>query len=1296
MGLSVRSFAKMTAWSFTALVVSAIAGGLGVLAVVYGLVYFGDDSSLKKATILARINEETNIYMLDEKTPIGSIFSDAHRRYVPIEEVPGHMLNALIAAEDKNFYHHHGIDPAAIVSAAFGVFKGGRMRGASTLTQQTARNILGWWDVTLSRKVKEAIAALQLERLYSKRQILEFYLNQFHVSGNGRGIGIAAKYYFNKDVKDLDLIEAAFIAGSVKGPSQYDPFIKYTRERRERAIKRAFNRKNYVLRRMYEQGWISEADFKKAWDEPVKFNRGSFRTDEVALVDLISQQLHRKEILEALGMDDARELNAAGLKIFSTIDGELQQAGQLAVRRNLSRLESILKGFKQERAEYFRKLRGLTINDFYFGEVAAVAGTPKEPELKISFGLPSCTIPYESLKRYASQVALPYYQRPETVAADIIKKIKVGDVLYVEVREYNLETHEGVCEMMKRPRVNGGLIALDKGEIRAVVSGFDTHGFNRSMQAKRQPGSVFKPVVYFAALQLGWSILDRLDNERQIFPFQSRFYYPRPDHDSPYKEVSMLWAGIMSENTASVSLTSKIVDKLNFDQFKQLMGVMDLLPHGGESPRDFHFRVARAMGVQLDNEGVREFQLNNAVTDLMLDIQYSSSFEFQQRLKKMWWGRGYATELQNIMLAKDDLSPTQKAVKLRLASNNFLRHQTLDQQLVADWKLVEQAVQAKGGEAAAVDPQVRLAVEHFRVLPGLSKPALGFSMVLPGETPQKDFKNRFEIGRLVLPAGRPMTPLDVQAIWGGSALFGSADITLNDVLIDGWLPHGNQVLLDQYVTKHYEQVMVRQEDYDLFRYFNHHDFRIAVGLNYLVSLAKAMGVTSNIEPVLSFPLGTNVVTLAEVAKVYQTFVSGKTYRFFKEGPPNQVSLIRRIEDRFGNTLYEPKRTEYQLVLPEFGLQMREILRRVVTHGTGRRARSELYLTLGGEGNNLLGKENKTGKPLPGEKRIRIPVFGKTGTTNDYNNANFAGFVPYPVEKGAPLDPENSYVLAAYAGYDRNMQMRAGGLNITGALGALPAWIGLAKEIIDKKKYGDMLDALDLNMIAKQEWPLKVEQRATPLAIDMPRGVIVGGTADQEAVATADSSKEGESASAASDEFRANVVETTINMPLNSGTPLRLFSPYRAQDQMGATGSGGSASGGGGGASAAAKDGDEGGVNMDDVRYYDDSGKRVDPPAAKSPAASSSIPAPTPASAQQPNAKPQSQAGQEAPSAAAAARGVPPENSTAAPGSAASTVDSVFGDIGATAESLGASGKSELDDNVAPDVGDQRSLDEEIW
>src|SRR5690606_31312190 len=114
------------------------------------------------------------------------------------------------------------------------------------ITQQTVKNIMGDWEFSFRRKIREAIAAFQLERLYTKRQILEFYLNQFYVSGNGNGIGIAARYYFNKDVRDLDLVESAFIAGSVKGPSAYDPFIKFTKEQRERAIKAAFDRKNYV------------------------------------------------------------------------------------------------------------------------------------------------------------------------------------------------------------------------------------------------------------------------------------------------------------------------------------------------------------------------------------------------------------------------------------------------------------------------------------------------------------------------------------------------------------------------------------------------------------------------------------------------------------------------------------------------------------------------------------------------------------------------------------------------------------------------------------------------------------------------------------------------------------------------------------------------------------------------------------------------------------------------------------------------------------------------------------------
>lgn len=1145
MGLSgfVSGFTRKIAWTGAIFAVAGLSGVLGVLAVIYGLVYFGDDSNLKKSTILARINEETNIYMLDEETQIGSIFANAHRRYVPIDEVPAHMINALIAAEDKNFYTHHGVDPGAMFAAGLGYFKGGRMRGASTLTQQTVRNILGWWELSAARKFKEWIAAMQLERLYSKRQILEFYLNQFYVSGNGNGIGIAAKYYFNKDVKDLDLVESAFIAGSVKGPSQYDPFIKYTKERREKAIKNAYIRKNYVVKRMYEQGWISEAQFKESWEAPVKFQRGRFRSEEVSLVHLIQDQLNQKEVLKALNIDDPRELSAAGLKIFTTLDKDMQTAAQLSVRRNLSRLETILKGYHAEPEDMFTKLRSLTVNDFYFGQVTGFGGTEKEPTVKLSFGLPQGEIPYESLMRYAKVVDLPWFKGWQKSLKDLIAQIKVGDVLYTEVMAYDVEKHEAVVELMKRPRVNGGLIAIDKGEVRAVVSGFDTHGFNRSIAAKRQPGSVFKPVVFFAALQLGWSILDRLDNERQIFPFQGRFYYPRGDHDSPYKECSMLWAGTTSENMASVSLTSRLVEKLNFDQYKQLMGTMDLLPHPGEAPRDFHFRVARYTGVSLDDEGIKEFQLTNAVNDVLLDVQYTATVEMQQRLKKMWWGRGYQSEMQSIFLTNDDLSVGQRAAKLKLASNNFGRYAELDKQLSVDWKTITDAVTAKGAEAAFSDAAVQQVVARFRVLPGLSKPALGYVTTLPGERPERAYKNAGELDKLLEPSGRPLNQLDMTAIWGGNAVFGSADITLTDVQIDGWLPHGNFAQLSQYVEQHYAEVTGRQEEYDLHRYFQHHDFRVALGLKYLVNLAHAMGVTSSLEPVLSFPLGTNVVTLAEVAKIYQTFVSGRIYRFYEDGPPNQLNFIRRIEDRFGNKLYEPKRREAQLVQPEFAMQIREVLQRVVTHGTGRRARAELYLTLNPE-EKAFGPK---GKP-PVEKRIRIPAFGKTGTTNDYNNANFAGFMPYPAgQKGEPLDPEASYVLASYAGYDLNKKMEAGAIKVSGAIGALPAWIGLAKEIIEKKKFVDKLDPLDLGVVQSGEWPMVKDTRTAAMKVDMPRGVILGGGGgDQEAVATSNIAKEGESAF---DEFRANVVEASVRMPTEGGAPVRMFAPFKLDPKL---------------------------------------------------------------------------------------------------------------------------------------------------
>jgi len=1142
MTFDTQKIVKYSVWTIGLGVVAFIAAGLGVLAVVWGMVMFGDDSHLSESTVKARIIEETSILMNDETTQIGSFFASGHRRYVPIDEVPAHMINAIIAAEDKNFYNHVGVDPMAIGSAVYGVLRGGRMRGASGLTQQTVKNILGDWEFSLRRKFREAIGALQLERIYSKRQILEFYLNQFYVSGNGNGIGIAARYYFNKDVRDLDLVESAFIAGSVKGPSAYDPFIKFTKEARERAIKHAFVRKNYVLKRMYEQSWINEEEFNEAFAKPVKFVRGRFRTTEVALIELVKAQVKRKEILEELNMESVHQLNQAGLKIFTTIDPVLQERAQLAMRRNLSRLDSILMGFKSERPERFVKLRSLVPNDFYYAKVVEIVGPKDKPEIKVSFGLPQGVIPFESVMRYAKLLDLPYGRGYKQAQDKLIKSIKPGDVLFVEVLEYDSETHEAVAEMRKRPRVNGGMVVLDKGEVRAVVSGFDTKGFNRAMSAKRQPGSVFKPMVFFGALQLGWNMLDRLDNQRQVFPYQGQFYFPRGDHISPYESTSMLWAGIMSENLASVYLANHIVDKLNLNQFQGLMKHMGLGPNEGESERDYHYRVARAVGVQLDHAGVREYQLRNSINDLMLDVAYTSTQAMQSKLKKMWWGRGYAAEMKaTCLLDSNEISNSRKAMRWNLLQNNFLRFGQLNAQAEEDWKIMQTKVEEIGYESAFVDPSVQHIISRFKKVQGYNKPVLGYFSELDIEKPGPkctDYQDIMRNSEIIYAQEKrvalPLSTMDMQAVWDSSSMFG-ADVKFTDVVLDGWLSTQDYSNLKLYVDRHFNEVTSRQSDYDVHRYYQHHDFRIGLGLLYLVNFAKAMGVTSNLEPVQSFPLGTNDVTVAEVAKIYQTLISGKTYKFYKEGTENQANFIRRIEDRYGNTLFEPERKEFQLVNKSFALQMREILRLIITNGTGRRARGELFVDL---------NENKKGlndKLAARTNKIRIPSFGKTGTTNDYTNAYFAGFVPYPTEKNAPLDPENSYVISSYVGYDLNKTMRAGYLRISGAQGALPVWIGMAKAAIEGKEYAEMLDTFDLSILARREWPLKKDESTRPMHIDMPRGTLISSQAAEELYSLTDLDEEGEQRER---EHVLGAIRGTVYMPIKNGKPVRMFDPFK--------------------------------------------------------------------------------------------------------------------------------------------------------
>lgn len=1073
------------------MMLSVFCAGLGGATVIIYEIFYGKTENLQKSTILAKINEETKIYTLDEKTQIGSFFDSAHRSYIPIDEIPIHMVRAMVASEDKNYFQHLGIDPVAVAKAfAEGVKNGFRFRrGGSTITQQTVKNILEKSERTFKRKLKELVKAVQLERMYSKNQILEFYLNQFHVTSNGRGIGIAAQYYFNKDVRDLSLVEAAFIAGSVKAPSKYNPFTKYTKERRESAWIEADRRKNYVLRRMYEQSWISKEELKQAWKKRVPFNKGKFRTSEVALMSLVKRQLKRKEILEALNMTSIRELEHAGLKIYTTIDQDLQKDAQNAMRANLSKLEIILNDFSPEDPAKYKPLRHIEEGNYYFAKITEIHKREENVNIEVSFGLPTGTISTDSLLETAKLLNLSTNKGYSYHLKRMLNQLKIGDVVFVEVVEYDEKNHEAIAQLRKKPKINGGLIALDKGEVRAVVAGFEASGFNRAVSAVRQPGSIFKSVVFLAALKLGWNIVDKIDNQRRVFPFQGKFYYPRPDHTSPFPEVSMVWAGIKSENLASIYLTANLLDKLDYSQFFQLMKSLDLAPKRGEAIRDFHYRVAKTTGVQLDNSGIREHLIDSSIIALEPDLVFSGNLRTLRILQKIWWGNGYLAEMQSLQEIEEKTLPRHEQVtRINLLKNNYLRANSLALQLGLDWDSISIKVEESGPEAVFLDPKLRQTISRFRVLSESGKgPSLSYDYILPEETFLVKPKNTSHPKNLLAIKGRQLNPLDVQAIWGGSAyLIQSDSVKIGDVKLNGYLPYKYFNRLKLNLEDQYENLKAKEDKYSLISYFNHHDFKIILGLKYLARLAKQLGVPRKIEPVLSFPLGTNEVSVADVAKIYQSFIDGKAYSYYKSGPVNQLNFIKRIEDRNGNILFKPERIEHQLMSSCISSQMAEILGKVVTHGTGRRANRELLVDLDPNSEN-----NKK------SVKIKLPAFGKTGTTNDYTTAYFAGFVPLPVTSGERLNVKNSYAIASYVGYDLNQAMEKGPLKISGAHGALPVWIDFIKSMIKVKKYKDFVDQHDIKLLTQKKWPLIPDGCTQKVSVNLPRGTILGSASGKE-------------------------------------------------------------------------------------------------------------------------------------------------------------------------------------------------------
>lgn len=423
-------------------------------------------------------------------TPVHS-FARERRVQLSFDEYPKQLINAFISAEDKTFFSHGGIDYPGLAGAVFDyvskVGSGQRAKGGSTITQQVAKNLLIGDEYSVKRKIREAILARRIENVLSKQQILELYLNQIFLGRNAYGVQSAARAYFNKDVDQLTLPEAAYLAILPKAPANYDPV---------RNADRAVARRNWVLKEMRDNGFIDDAQMAQAQAAPLGTTRPTPPPHEQVGGYFIEEV--RRELMQKFGetdKDGPNSVYSGGLWVRTSLDPTMQEAAADALRNGLARYDGP-KGWTGPSGTidisegWPRRLAAANIGTGFADWIAAVVLEKSGGAAEIGFADGSTgQLP-------ASGAAMP--KRGEAISA--FNALKPGDVIVVK-------RSGGAWVLRSIPRVSGGFVAEDPhtGRVYAMQGGFDARGasFNRATQALRQPGSTMKPFVYAAALDHG-------------------------------------------------------------------------------------------------------------------------------------------------------------------------------------------------------------------------------------------------------------------------------------------------------------------------------------------------------------------------------------------------------------------------------------------------------------------------------------------------------------------------------------------------------------------------------------------------------------------------------------------------------------------------------------------------------------------------------------------------------------------------------------------------------------------------
>jgi len=596
-------------WNFKTILVS-IVSLIGIAIVAFAVWFFIVTQNLPSEEQLRNYEPPimSRVHAGDGK--LVAEFATEHRVYVPSEELPDQLIKAFISAEDGSFFEHSGIDLwGTFRGAVLNPLMGRRQTGGSTITQQVVKNMLVGDERSIERKVREAVLAMRIEGQLTKEQILELYMNEIYLGGRSYGVGAAALNYFGKSLGQLTLAENAMLAGLPQAPGRVNPLLN---------PEAATKRRNYVIERMLENGYIDKAAAEAAYAEPLKVV-DRLNSDENLASAYYVEEL-RKEIL-ALGEqkkleginsreDASKALLGGGLSIRSTLDSNLQLIAQTALRAGLE---------SYDRRHGWRGPLGTIAVDDKFGETLKKFANEEANKVTIGGAGNDWRIAVvRSVSRESVRLGLDGGETG-TLHADDVKwaasfkrkeggsGLKAGDVIFVAgspapditvqlITEYGVPKNRAAnapWRLRQAPAVQGALVAMDPhtGRVLAMTGGYSfvSSKFNRAIQAKRQPGSSFKPFVYAAAMETpdpatgfykwtpSYRVLDTPYVSCQTIAGEETCYKPM-NYSEQFYGLTPLRIGVEKSRNA---MTVRLASEIGFEKVSEMgerLGIYDDLP----------------------------------------------------------------------------------------------------------------------------------------------------------------------------------------------------------------------------------------------------------------------------------------------------------------------------------------------------------------------------------------------------------------------------------------------------------------------------------------------------------------------------------------------------------------------------------------------------------------------------------------------------------------------------------------------------------------------------------------------